>query len=378
MQSIYLDYNAAAPLIPEAKAAMLRVLEMTGNPSSIHGFGRRLRGEIETARQSVAALVGARPHDVIFTSGGTEANNAVMNAFGTGRHMIVSAGEHPSILKAASPEMVLPLAAEGSIEWAALEHALNAAAPGCPILVSVMMANNETGVLNPIKDIIKINNMVNQERQHRIHLHSDAVQAVGKIPMDDLDLDYITISAHKIGGPRGIGALVIRHNGPFVADRVGGGQEDGRRAGTEDAAAIAGFGAAATAAAHTLSQWGRVAALRDDFEQRLLAHIPEAVIFGHGQPRLPNTCCCALPGISSDVQLMHLDLAGIAVSSGSACSSGRVEPSTVLSAMGVHPDLAACAIRISLGLSNTESDIDDLLSQLTVLHGRSHRHAASA
>ncbi len=398
---MYLDYNAAAPLLPEAKAAMLRVLEMTGNPSSVHGFGRRLRQEIETARQSVAALVGAHPHEVVFTSGGTEANNLVLRAFGAGQHVMVSAGEHPSMIKAASRGMVVPLTTGGSIRFEGLESVLNAVRSEnaeqcenttkcgnsaerentdkaenaeqceCPILVSVMMANNETGVLNPMDDIVAWG------RDRGVYLHSDAVQAVGKIPVDlsALDLDYLTISAHKIGGPHGVGALIIRHESPFVAGIVGGGQEGGRRAGTEDAASIAGFGAAAAVA--TLSRWGQVAALRDDFEKRLLTHIPEAIIFGSMEPRLPNTCCFALPGLSNDIQLMHLDLAGIAVSSGSACSSGRVEPSSVLLAMGVPPDLAACAIRVSLGLESSQSELDALFSQLMQLRSRRHKHAVS-
>ena len=360
-ERIYLDWNASAPLRPEARAAALEALEATGNPSSIHVEGRAARRLIEQARDKVAALVGADPRNVVFTSGGTEANMlALVPAVGgTARDkLLVSAIEHPSVLAggrfpAAAMER-LPVSAGGEIDLAALERRL-AALEG-RALVSLMLANNETGVVQPISQAAQI-----------VHaagglLHVDAVQAVGRISCDinALGADLLTLSGHKIGAPKGAGALIGRTASLSRLDPLikGGGQERNMRAGTENVAAIAGFGAAAAAARDGLAaDRARMAALRERLEAGLKAASPEVVIFGAAAERLPNTTLFAVPGMKAETAVIAFDLEGVAVSSGAACSSGKVQPSHVLSAMGVPPQLARAAVRVSLGPSTTEREI---------------------
>jgi cysteine desulfurase len=361
MERIYLDWNASAPLRHEARAAALAALEVTGNPSSVHVEGRAARRLTEQARDQVAALVGADPRNVVFTSGGTEANMlALVPAIdGTARDkLLVSAIEHPSVLAggrfpAAAVERV-PVTAGGEIDVAALERRV-ATLEG-RALVSLMLANNETGVVQPISRAARV-----------VHaagglLHVDAVQAVGRISCDIkvLGADLLTLSGHKIGAPKGVGALIARtalnRLNPLIR---GGGQERNMRAGTENVAGIAGFGAAAAAARDGLAaERARMAALRKRLEAGLKAASPEVVIFGAAAERLPNTTLFAVPGMKAETAVIAFDLEGVAVSSGAACSSGKVQPSHVLSAMGVPLQLARAAVRVSLGPSTTESEVE--------------------
>ncbi|QJE72496.1 cysteine desulfurase [Aerophototrophica crusticola] len=353
--SIYLDWNATAPLRPEARAALVASLDLPGNPSSVHGFGRRARRVVEDARARVAALVNVPPSQVVFTASGTEANNLALRATGVARRLVL-ATEHASVLEARPDVEVVPVHPDGLVDLDALARLL-AGGPG-PALVSVQAANNETGVIQPLGDVAAL------ARAHGAFLHSDGVQVAGRLPLDlmALGVDLFTLSAHKIGGPQGVGALVAAPRVGLEPILRGGGQERRQRAGTENVAGIAGFGAAAEAAMHDLDAYARLADLRDRLEERLLEAVPEAVIFGRSAARLPNTTCVALPGIPAETQLMRFDLAGIAVSSGAACSSGKVKASHVLTAMGAGANLAGSAIRVSLGWTTTEAELDRFAS----------------
>ena len=366
-ERIYADWNATAPLRAEARAALLAALDAGGNPSSVHAEGRAARRLIDVARDQVAALVGGEPRNVVFTSGGTEANMLALTptraADGIAPdRLLVSAIEHPSVLAggrfpAESVER-LPVTTSGVIDLAALERRL-AAQSGRP-LVSLMLANNETGVLQPIS-----------EAAHLIHqagglLHVDAVQGIGRIPCDinALGADLLTLSGHKIGAPKGVGALVRMDAALPLGDPLirGGGQERGLRAGTENVAGIAGFGAsAAVARAGLRAEASHMRALRDRFEGGLRAVSPDVVVFGAEADRLPNTTLFAVPGMKAETAVIAFDLEGVAVSSGAACSSGKVQPSHVLAAMGVPPQLAQGAVRVSVGPATTQSEIDGLI-----------------
>ena len=367
---IYLDWNATAPLRPAARATMLAALDRLGNPSSVHAEGRAARHLVETAREQVAALIGAESRNVIFTSGGTEANGlALTPAIERPGHkeplarLLVSAIEHPSVASGgrfrrdAVEEIVVT--GDGVVDLADLERRLGEPGRG-PALVSIMHANNETGVLQPVAEAADL-----------VHaagglLHVDAVQAAGRIPCDikALKADLVTVSSHKIGGPQGVGTLVKAAEGLHFADPLlkGGGQERGGRAGTENVAAIAGFGAAAVEAARELSAEARqMAALRERLEAGLREIAAETVIFGAAAERLPNTTLFVVPGQKAETALIALDLAGIAASSGSACSSGKVTASHVLKAMAVPPALAGGAVRLSIGRNTTETEIETVL-----------------
>ena len=365
---VYLDYNATAPLRPEAADAVSEALAQGGNPSSVHASGRAARHRVEKARAAVADLVGAAPRQVAFTSGGTEANHTALVATGADR-LIVSAIEHDSVLAPArnsdSHLDILPVQADGVIDMAAVERLLAEGAR--PALVSVMLANNETGVVQPVADVAGL------AHKHNAVVHCDAVQAVGKLPVDfeALGVDMLSLSGHKLGAPAGVGALVVGETLAFSPRQTGGGQEFGRRAGTENLAGIAGMGAAATAAA-TLTDTDRLCALRDDLEARLLGISPGSRVFGAEAPRLPNTTCITMPGVSAELQVMALDLAGVAVSAGAACSSGKVQASHVLRAMGADEEAAASAIRISTGWATTPEDIDRLVEAWSALYQRKH------
>jgi cysteine desulfurase len=362
---IYLDWNATAPLRPESRAAMVAALDLVGNPSSVHAEGRAARRIVEEVREQVAALVAAEPRNVVFTSGATEANMlALTPALGAGQlpreRLLVSSIEHPSVLAggrfAGNAVDKLPVRDSGEIDLCALERRL-AEFAGLRVLVSLMLANNETGVVQPVSEAARL------VHQTGALLHVDAVQGPGRIPcnISDLGADLLTISAHKIGGPKGVGALIRRDAALRLADPLirGGGQERGSRAGTENVAGIAGFGAAAHAAAAELTASGpRVGGLRKRLESGLKAASPGIVIFGSAAQRLPNTTLFAVPGIKAETAVIAFDLAGVAVSSGAACSSGKVQPSHVLAAMGVAPELARGGLRVSLGPTTTESDID--------------------
>jgi len=365
----YFDWNATAPLRQEARAVMVTTLGLTGNASSVHAEGRAVRRLVEAAREQVAGLVGAEAKNVTFTSGATEANMlALTPAIEIGGRkslrdrLFVSAIEHPSVRSGgrfpADAVEELPVTGAGVVDLHALRSAIARAERP---FVSVMLANNETGVIQPIADIAAIVHTANGV------LHVDAVQGPGRVAcrIGELGADLMSLSAHKLGGPQGAGALVSRgdiHIGePLIK---GGGQERGLRAGTENVAAIAGFGAAAAVSANQADAT-RMAGSRDRLEAGIKAILPEVLIFGESAPRLPNTTLFAVPGMKAETAIISFDLNGIAVSSGSACSSGKVQASHVLAAMGVEPSLAQGAVRVSLGWSTSESDIENLLNALT-------------
>lgn len=348
---VYLDHNATSPLRPEAFDAMVAALRVGGNPSAVHRAGRKARSLVDAARRQVAALVGALPAEVVFTSGGTEANNMALGGSGR-RRVLVSAIEHESVLRAVPAADIVPVDGDGVIDLSALERRL--AASDEPALVSVMFANNETGVLQPMAEVVRI------ARKAGALVHCDAVQAAGKVAVDlhGLGIDYFSVAAHKLGGPTGVGALVIGGDAPFSSNRHGGGQETNRRAGTENLSGIVGFGAAAEAALGGLD----VAAGRDRLESALVALAPRARVFSAGAPRLPNTTYISMPGVKAETQVVALDLAGVCVSAGSACSSGKVHRSPVLAAMGIEDAEAGTAIRISFGWSSRPGDSERLIA----------------
>jgi cysteine desulfurase len=365
----YLDWNATAPLRPETAAAVVAALARCGNPSSVHGWGRAARQSVERAREAVAGLVGAAPDAVVFVSGGTEANHLAL--LGAGRErVLVSAVEHNSVLQAVPGAEPIAVDGDGIIDLAGLEHQL--AGDSRRAIVSVMLANNETGIIQPVAEIAAI------ARAHGALFHCDAVQAAGKIPLDiaQIGADLISLSAHKLGGPLGIGALVVAGNAEPAALIRGGGQERGRRAGSENLPGIAGFAAAAEAAAAAIGDYRRVERLRDMLEAAAIAAVSDAVVIGAGVGRLPNTTALAMPCISAETQVIALDLDGIMVSAGAACSSGKVGPSHVLAAMGIAPEIAAGTIRVSLGWTTTEADIAHFLEAWTKIHRRLWRRAA--
>ena len=358
----YLDHNATSPLRPSAKTAMLAALDVTGNPSSVHGEGRAARKILDDGREAIARVLGAIAPMIVFTSGGSEANNLALRGVAVER-ILVSAIEHPSVIEAAKASgklvEIIPVTAEGVADLDALAKLL----PGPRALVSVMLANNETGVVQPLREIVAL------AQAHGALVHSDAVQALGKLPLNFglLGIDLLTVSAHKLGGPLGAGALVVRDGLPVTPLIAGGGQELRRRAGTENVAALAGFAAAAAEKRFDVR----------DLRDRLEAELEGATIFGGSVERLPNTTCFALAGMSAETLLMAFDLEGIAVSSGSACSSGKVAKSHVLSAMGVAPELVQAAIRVSLGWNSTSEDIDRFIAVWRRLRARHKARVAA-
>lgn len=371
----YLDHNATAPLRPEARAVMLELLDAPGNPSSVHADGRAARARVERAREEVAALCGVPRAGVVFTSGATEANALALHPHLdiAGRPvscdvLLTNAAEHLSVLRghrfAPAQVELLPVDGEGRLDLDALDVALaRHGAAGRRALVSLMAANNETGILQPVADAARL------AAAHGAVTHCDAVQAAGRIPLDadSLPVDFLTLSSHKLGGPQGAGALVARHADsrarvPLVP---GGGQERGRRGGTENVAAIAGFGVAASVARSAReAEAQRLAGLRDRLEQGIVRLIQDARIVGEGARRLPNTSCVIFAGLKAETLVIALDLAHVSVSAGSACSSGKVGASHVLTAMGLDPEAAGAAIRLSLGWSSREDDVDLALAAL--------------
>lgn len=384
----YLDHNATAPVRPEARAALLDALDATGNGSSVHGEGRAARMVMDAARGRVAALLGADPRGVVFTSGGTEADTLALTPdYQRGEVperydvLIASAVEHAAVLRGhrfpAERVEVLPVDSRGRLSLEALDTALQRhSAAGHRALVSVMLANNETGVIQPIPEVARL------AREHGALVHTDAVQAAGRIPVSirELGVDLVSVSAHKIGGSPGAGALVIAdpdlRPAPVFA---GGGQERGRRGGTENVPAIAAFGVAAQAAAASLeSEQIRIAALRERLESALRCEFPELVLLVGDVDRLPNTSCLSLPGAPAETMVIALDLAGLAVSAGSACSSGKVAASHVLAAMGVPERIARSAFRLSFGWSSGEEDVNRALGAFRrVMPGVLRRRAAA-
>ncbi len=343
----YLDANATQPLRPVAGAAVLGAMSVTGNPSSVHAAGRAARRVMEDARDVLAACFGGRAQELVFTSGGTEADALAIRALSRGRRLIISVIEHDAVRSAAPASLVLPVGSGGVVELEALSSIL---ADGLPSLVCLMLANNETGVVQPIEQAAALC------RQHGALLHVDAVQAAGRmaVRLDCLGAHSLALSSHKLGGPAGVGALLLSPDAPFAEPLIsGGGQERGRRGGTPAVALIAGFAAAAQAAQD--DDPATLAALRDAAEQAAVAC--GAVICGDPARRLPNTTCLALPGAAAGTQVIALDLDSIAVSAGAACSSGKVTTSHVLQAMGLGAQ-AGEAIRISLPWNVTQADID--------------------
>ncbi len=368
---VYLDHNATSPLRPEARQAMMAALDLTGNPSSVHAEGREARAVVENARETIARIFGVKAAGVYFTSGGTEAANWLLQPR-DGQSLAVSAVEHACVLSGHrfSRDYVqkVPVSADGPVELAALEAAIR---PGA--LVAVQSANNETGVVQPVEEVARI------AHARDARLICDAVQAAGRLPIGHLaTADAIFLSAHKFGGPKGIGAVILR-NGFSPAPLIrGGGQERRQRSGTENVAGIAGLAAALKVAISEQNAFAvRAAVLRQKLEDGLKILAPEAVIFGEGACRLPNTTCFAVSGKSAETMLIAFDLEGIAVSSGSACSSGKVERSNVLEAMGVPPELGAAAIRVSTGWRTAEADIERFLMVFEkICSGHRDRRAA--
>lgn len=368
--TVYLDYNASAPVKPSVKTALAGALDSLGNPSSVHSTGRRARALLETAREQVAQAVKVKPSQVVFTSGGTEANNlAIMPWVGI---VLYGATEHDSVRAAAGEKaVVVPVDGCGLIDLNALEGLLAAAKP--PVLLSVMLVNNETGVIQPYEPIVAL------AKSFGARLHCDAVQALGKLPLDfnALQADCLTLSAHKIGAPSGCGALIVAENMPLAPLVRGGGQEMRRRAGTENLLGIIGFGAAAATVQDDIARQPQLRAWRDAMEQAIRIAVPDAVIAGKGADRVANTSCLIMPGAPSATQLMAYDLAGFAVSSGAACSSGKVNPSHVLRAMGYDAAAADSAVRISLGW-NTQSEDSAAFAAAWGAHYRATRLSQAA
>ncbi|WP_375451027.1 cysteine desulfurase family protein [uncultured Devosia sp.] len=378
--AIYLDHNAASPLLPEARAALIAALDLVGNPASVHGHGRALRNLVETARGQVAALVGAERKQVVFTGSATEAiTQAIVGGAKTfaSNAVVVSAGEHTAALRAAEatglPVLTIGLLADGSIDLDQLALCLaQADAAGQTLLVALHWVNNETGVVQPIE---RINGLVGPTR-HRLFI--DAAQAFGKLPLEFAASapDMMAIGGHKIGAPAGIGALLVKSHADTVRLIPGGGQEQGRRGGTEAAALIAGFGAAAAAFEERYTQ-AKVPGLLARLEADLRVIAPDLVVFG--ADRVGNVSNFAVPGVRNTTAMMGLDLLGLSVSAGSACSSGKIGPSHVLAAMGVAPQLAECALRVSLGWTSGIGDIDAFVAGYrSILLRQKARHEQAA
>lgn len=363
MQRVYLDHNASSPVHPDVVEKVCSVLTVQGNPSSVHSDGRDSRRLVEEAREAIAGLVQVSPKTITFVSGGTEANTTIINAFkgyDNGRAILGSAVEHPSVLAHLSEDQRVSVNTLGLVDLAQVEDA--ARTQSAPFLFCLMLANNETGVVQPVKEVVDI-----------VHRHGglvlcDAVQGLAKLPLNlsDLGADFYTFSAHKIGGTKGAGCIIAPHESEYSPSIIGGGQERGQRAGTENVPGISGFGAAAKIAANQAQAY-QDSAMRDRLEEALIRARPEAIIIGRDALRLPNTINVALPSTPSGRQIIKLDLAGFSVSAGSACSSGKVEPSHVLVAMGLSTDIAESAIRISIGPNSEWTDLERFVTEWSKL-----------
>lgn len=370
MQHVYLDHNATTPVLPEVLEVMLRYYQDAfGNPSSVHRFGRQARVAIDDTRDCLGAMLGVAGSSLFFCSGGTEANNTIIKGVAAarqahGRHLITSQIEHPAVLDTCAfleqqgyRVTYMPVDAQGTVRPEAVQEAL------CDdtILVSIMLANNETGVLQPVAEIARL------VRARGVLMHTDAVQAFGKMPLriDELGVDLLSFSGHKLYAPKGIGGWYARPGLTFPALLHGGHQERGRRAGTENVAGIAALGAACVIASRDMQrEWDRQQQLQQRLEHGLQERIPEVRIQGLEAPRLPNTSNIAFAGVEGETLLMSLDLQGVAISTGSACSSGSLEPSHVLQAMGVPAAYLLGALRLSMGRGTTSADIDYVLDIL--------------
>lgn len=356
---IYCDYNATAPLRPEAGAAITAAFHEGGNPSSVHAEGRRARARLEAAREVVSASIGACREDLVFVSGGTEAVSTPLSAAlqASGGRLLASGLEHDAVSSHAGSSLSWPVTPEGcaDLHWLERELAHEVSAGRRPV-VSLMLVNNETGVIQPVAEAARLVRAVGGL------LHCDAVQALGRIPVSvvDLDVDYLSLSAHKVGGPQGVGAFFIRPGAPFQARQTGGGQELGRRGGTEAVALAAGFAAAADASLRDMTSYGALAEARSRMEARLQAAVPDVRIHGGAARRVAGVSCFGIEGLPADTQIMALDLAGFALSAGAACSSGKVRASRVLTAMGLSDTAARCAVRASFGWGSRPADMDAL------------------
>jgi cysteine desulfurase len=365
----YLDHNATQPLRAESRAAMIAAMDRFGNPSSVHAEGRAARAIVETAREQVAAMVNAKPGEVVFTSGATEANALAIGGRAW-RAVLVGNTEHAAVLAPArrldTALTELPCGADGVQDISGAEAwAAHVAASDGAALSSLGLANGETGVVQPVAELAAV------LAPFGIVVHCDAAQAAGRMPVDfkALGVSLMSVSAHKMGGPKGVGALIVRDGTPLDALFVGGGQEKRRRAGTESVVAIAGFGAAAEAARRDLDQTQYIAALRDSLEEAILRKACGAIVVGAGVQRLANTSLIAMPGKTAETLVIKLDLAGFAVSAGAACSSGKVASSHVLEAMGVAPEIARGAVRVSLGPGTTAEDIERFVAAWSAATG---------
>lgn len=368
----YLDHNATTPLKPAVREIMLQKMSIPGNASAIHKAGRAARRDIEDARHKIAQLVNAGSQAVIiFTSGATEANNLVLKGSGAER-ILVSAIEHPSVLQVAAEKEIIPVLPSGLIDLAALDKMLEG--NDRSTLISIMLVNNETGVIQPVEKVMEI------AKRRGALVHTDAAQAAGRLPLDlqKLGVDYMTLSAHKIGGPQGVGCLIMSNCVSVTPQVNGGNQEKNMRAGTENVAAIAGFGVAAELAVQDMGAFEKLATLRDNMEAALQKIAPSLSLFGKDVPRVSNTSMFALPGASSETQLIALDLAGICVSNGSACASGTVKASHVLKAMGVSEAEAGSSLRVSLGWNSTEKDVDYFIQKWTEMYERVKSRVSAA
>lgn len=352
--TVYLDYNASAPLRPGVKESLISALDITGNPSSIHNSGRKARKLIETARENIAQLVGGNAENVIFNSGATEGNNSIINAY---KHqgVLVSAIEHPCIIDLDHNSETIHVTKDGEIDLNHFQDMIGRPPP--PALVSVMMVNNETGVIQPVEEMIQICHM------RGVKFHTDASQAVGRIPVNlfMMNADYMTISSHKIGGPHGVGALITTNDNITPVLLSGGGQEKSKRAGTENVAGIAAFGEAAKHAKENLEDFEDLEDLQHYLELNIKKLHEDIVIYGENVDRVANTTCFSLPGASAETMIIAFDLEKISISSGSACSSGKVKESHVLKAMGASQAEMKGALRISYGWNTSREDIDRFL-----------------
>ncbi|MCF8473757.1 MAG: cysteine desulfurase [Emcibacter sp.] len=364
---IYLDHNATTPIKPEVIEEMVRVMKIGGNPSSVHGVGRRAKTVLEQSRQTIAKIINCRPQKIIFTSGGTEANNIAAKITGLD-HIIISAIEHDSILRLRDNFTgtidILPVDSMGYVSADDLKERLKNSGPHT--LVSIMLANNETGVIQDIKNLADITHDAGA------YFHCDAIQALGKISLDfrALGVDMLSLSAHKIGGPQGVGALVALEKINIDPIILGGGQEVGRRSGTENIAGIAGFAKAVSLVPDQRQKMDSLRQLRDYMEREIAAYARDAVFYGAQSQRLPNTSTILMPHVTSEIQVMAFDLEGICVSSGSACSSGKVKPSHVVAAMGGGVEQALSTIRVSLGFETTKEDVEAFIVAWKKIYSR--------
>ena len=357
----YLDHNATTPLRQSAMAAMNAALSEVGNPSSIHSFGRSARKHVEDARKKIADTLNVSSGQVFFNSGATEGNNTILKGF-SGKRILVSATEHPSVIDAGVTCDLIPVYPSGLVDIDAFQKMVT---DNPPALVSVMLVNNETGVVQPVAEISKIAKSVGAL------VHCDAVQAYGRIAFtrESLGVDFLTLSSHKIGGPQGVGAVIVSAGTTLPKLLEGGGQERRSRAGTENTAGIAGFGVAAVEAVAGIPDFQNLETFRQQIETEI-SKSPRVKIYGQDAPRVANTICCTIDGITSDTLLMAFDIEGIAISSGSACSSGTVKMSHVLKAMGLDEKKNAASLRISLGYTTTTQDIEQFIKVWNILRAR--------